>query len=690
MFQKALPVWPENLENQMNCHAVFYADTTLTETAQLYITAASFYRVWVNDRFVAFGPARTAGGYARVDVLPLSAGPCQLKIEVAGYACCSLSTVKSPSFLQAEVRVGEKTLLYTGRDFTGAVDTRFVQAVQRYSIQRHFTEICDFRRAVQPCTLKPLRQIPTPIDRVVPYPLYEDVTLDTAILSGNLSYDATIRYQNEYSWRVVPESWGRFAREELPNNYTWLQRHHQLIKARDVSLPLTLSADEFAIFDFKTVQTGFINLDWQAVQECDLVIGFTEYYEGENFVLKDFHAHNVLEYFSATGERHQTLSFEPSTCRFVMVAVKSGAVQINQIGVKSYVGDPAAYRYDLPEDEQLAAICRAAVRTFSHNAVDVYMDCPSRERAGWLCDSYFTAKTEYALTGKTLVEDAFLENFRLYEYNGDLPEGVLPMCYPADIIPNQKNHFIPQWTMWYVLEVMEYVLKRGHEDKAEAFRPSIYGLVNFFAGYENEDGLLERLPSWNFVEWSDANKWTWDVNYPTNFLYAQMLECVGTLYGDEQCLQKCRRIRQTAIKQSYNGTYFQDHAVRDENGILQLQPQVSQAGQYYALLFGDIDMHSEQFAPLLDLILHKFDPARPGMVPGIMDVNAFIGAYLRLEALLKLEAYDLALEDVKKFFGHMEAATGTLWENRTIKGSNNHGFASYALVVIRTALQNKA
>ena len=27
------------------------------------------------------------------------------------------------------------------------------------------------------------------------------------------------------------------------------------------------------------------------------------------------------------------------------------------------------------------------------------MDCPSRERAGWLCDSYFTAKTEYVLTG---------------------------------------------------------------------------------------------------------------------------------------------------------------------------------------------------------------------------------------------------------------------------------------------------
>ena len=41
--------------------------------------------------------------------------------------------------------------------------------------------------------------------------------------------------------------------------------------------------------------------------------------------------------------------------------------------------------------------------------------------------------------------------------------------------------------------------------------------------YENGDGLLQNLPSWNFVEWSAANDWINDVNYPTNFLYAEVL-----------------------------------------------------------------------------------------------------------------------------------------------------------------------
>ena len=44
-----------------------------------------------------------------------------------------------------------------------------------------------------------------------------------------------------------------------------------------------------------------------------------------------------------------------------------------------------------------AALCRifsAAEETYRANAVDVFMDCPDRERGGWLCDGLWTARTE--------------------------------------------------------------------------------------------------------------------------------------------------------------------------------------------------------------------------------------------------------------------------------------------------------
>ena len=57
------------------------------------------------------------------------------------------------------------------------------------------------------------------------------------------------------------------------------------------------------------------------------------------------------------------------------------------------------------------SIFNAAVETFKQNTLDIYMDCPSRERAGWLCDSFFTARAEHYLTGASTVEKNFLENF---------------------------------------------------------------------------------------------------------------------------------------------------------------------------------------------------------------------------------------------------------------------------------------
>ena len=114
----------------------------------------------------------------------------------------------------------------------------------------------------------------------------------------------------------------------------------------------------------------------------------------------------------------------------------------------------------------------------------------------------------------------------------------------------------------------------------------------------------------------------------------------------------------------------------------------SEAGQYYAVLFGGIDINSEKFRALKTLITDVFAPDRGGKMPEIMEVNAFIGAYLRLEALIKMGEYELLLRDVKGFFGNMEQYTGTLWEYRQFRGSCDHGFASYAMVAIQEAMRN--
>ena len=700
-FKKAKPIFIENQENVLNTFAVFRTETDTLKNATIYLTAASFYRLIVNGKFVAFGPARTAKGYARVDAIDLGTfnieGKNEIIIEIVGYYCFSLSTVKQPSFLCAEIRTETEILASTGESFEGFLPACKISNVKRYSYQRHFGEVWDFRekQTLSDTDRAPVQILDLPlrfIDRKVPYPHYEDRYASRIITLGTLQFDETLPYRTAaYSVNPIPENWGYFENEEISTfPFVWAQRHKQTPTQKNPKFPVTIKENQYAFIDFGRIEAGFMLFDAKALAESDVVIAFSEDSLPEEFKYTDMNAQNVWEIFLAKDQKTDFMTFEPYTFRYAMVAVKKGEISLQGLGVKSFQYDVRDVKIPQYENPTLTSIYRGAVRTFAHNSVDVYMDCPSRERAGWLCDSYFTAQAEYELFGKTPVEDAFLENYRLYKNEGEYPDGALPMCYPSDPVNPHKeetNLFIPQWNMWYVIEVADYLTVRNPSMDRELFRESIDNLMAFFKRYENEDGLLEKLPSWNFVEWSDANKWTLDVHYPTNFLYAKVLESYYRIFGDEKALEKSARVQKETIRQSFNGRYFLDHAVRDENGKLVLQDESSEAGQYYAILFGGFDVHDEKYAEFYRLVTEVFGAERKAPMPEIFEVNAFIGAYLRLEALLKIGEYRLVLRDIDEFFGKMEIETGTLWEYRQHKGSRDHGFASYALVAIRKATE---
>ena len=694
MFIKAKPIYAAGTEKEMHLLSCFSASVDSLEGAKLHICAADFYQVYVNGKFVAAGPARTAKGYARQDVISLDKYNNEAKntvvISVLSHNCCSLSTVRQQGYLWAEIVRGEQVVCATGEDFDCFLPACFEQKTERFSVQRHFTEVWDFSGSGQckNADIAVLGDAPTVLPRRAPYPFYEDIMRPEASAVGTLEYDETVTPRKQF-WSYQPsERYGRFLYEEAVSHaYEWVQCHRQSVTGTQKALPIKLGAMEYAVFDFSRIETGLIELRAAADSDAEIIVAFSEDASPEKFEFTDMHAHNVVVVRLGAGQTEDFISFEPYVMRYAIVAVSKGAIRLDSFGIKNYARDISEIEIPEIEDETLRNVYRGAVRTFAHNALDIYMDCPSRERAGWLCDSYFTAKTEYKLYGSTDVEDAFLENFRIYRNEGEYPEGVLPMCFPSDV--KDDGCFIPQWTMWYILEVEDYLNNRGKAADRELFRESIEGLLGFYERHENEDGLLERLPSWNFVEWSVANNWTNDVSYPTNFLYAQVLECAYRIFGDEKYRIKSDKVRKTAAEQSFNGTIFLDHAVRDAEGRLVRKNHSSEACQYYAILFGGIDINEEKYGELHRLVTEVFGAERTEKHEDIAEINAFIGAYLRLEALLKMKEYDLVLRDVKDFFGNMESMTGTLWEYRQRHGSRDHGFASYALVALTEALDAK-
>jgi len=121
-------------------------------------------------------------------------------------------------------------------------------------------------------------------------------------------------------------------------------------------------------------------------------------------------------------------SFEPYTLRYLKIIVTEGECEVENIYIREYVNPDVWRAHFASSDQRLNRLFEAGRETLRQNALDIFMDCPSRERGGWLCDSFFTARSASILTGDTVIEHTFFENFLLPEKFDNIPDGMLPMC----------------------------------------------------------------------------------------------------------------------------------------------------------------------------------------------------------------------------------------------------------------------
>jgi alpha-L-rhamnosidase len=159
-------------------------------------------------------------------------------------------------------------------------------------------------------------------------------------------------------------------------------------------------------------------------------------------------------------------------------------------------------------------------------------------------------------------------------------------------------------------------------------------------------------------------------------LYSGVLESAGNLYHDDILLEKGLKLKNIISKQSFNGRFFVDNAVR-KDGKLVLTTNTTEVCQYYAFFFNIATY--DKYPELLKILLRDFGPQRKetGMHPDVPFANAFIGNYLRLEVLFRNGFNEQLLKEIDGYFYYMAVLSRSLWEYDTPKASCCHGFASY-------------
>ncbi len=300
------------------------------------------------------------------------------------------------------------------------------------------------------------------------------------------------------------------------------------------------------------------------------------------------------------------------------------------------------------------------------------------------CAIVSSPRAEREFTGENIIEYNYLENYLLPEKFRDMPHGMVPMCYPSD---HYNGSFIPNWAMWLVVELEDRLHRVGDRDFILAFRKRVYDLIDWCKQYENADGLLEKLPGWIFVEWSMANELVQDINFPTNMMYARMLDAAANIFEDEALAKKAAALKETIRTRSFDGTFFVDNEVYEGDTPVSTGER-TEACQYYAFFTGVAT--PETYPELWKTMVEDFGPDREktGKYPEIYPANAFIGNYLRLMLLEENGLYAQMLAEIKGYFYYMAERTGTLWEHISTQASCIHGFASYAMHFIRVAEEN--
>lgn len=690
-FQKAVKIFPISLQDAMNVSLFFVADFDLENDGFLHLTGNSSYRIYDQAKIVGYGPARAAHHYYRIDSFSLKKGHHRLVIELSSYRCNSYYYLNTTPFIQAEVLCQGVVLAFTGKDFTCYLNETRVQKVTRFSFQRTFAEAYRFPNILTDflvgksnpfsrLDVQTVEEKVTYLNRRAPYPTLRSIPF-VFVESGTVTHNTKLpvyddRYMHQKDLLIFDKT-------------TWEIDANQTISQLDFKFlqnvkPAILVANTYATYQYFSSKTGFLRWSFDCHEDAIVHIIFDEInLTTPPQVQLSFYrntTHNIISYELSSGQ-HDHVSFEPYTTQYARIIVVKGSITIKSFGMTLYE-NPEAHRFKYSfAHPKIQKIMDAAVATFAQNAVDVLTDCPSRERAGWLCDSFFTGQAERFFTGNNKVERSFLENYGLSIPYPTLPQGMVPMCYPGEF---PDGNYIPNWAMFYILEIENMANRTHNQSLLHQSKDKIIGIIKYFERYENELGLLENLEGWVFVEWSKANDQAFieGVNIPSNILYAACLSAASRILHIPQYEEKATSIQAMIRKTAYNGTFFVDNLIRDHERKLRQTEHISEVCQYYAFYFNVAT--KDYFSDLFNILIHQFGPHRdPNHVfPNVAKANVFIGNYLRLSILHSHHSYQQVLSETVDYFFEMAIRTGTLWEHDSPHASLNHGFASYIAILI--------
>lgn len=675
--------WAKN-QIMRNTELCFVCKLKKISSAELIFIAKDLYNLYINGQFVQYGPARAAKGYAREERVVLDGYLTKAENTVCVYVQSNYTkalcfATEKPLFA-AEIRCGEE-VVFTTDDFRCFEMSDKLRKVEKMSSQRGYVEVYRQQKNRQPFDMSAFLEqelIAVEMPKLLPRNVSmakHDIAKAELFKQGKIEVDPTQVWENDFT-RLLEN------KEKL---HSYVRSECDCVLSKEILSFVFDGANptegyRYETYTFGRTNCGKFRIKIKVATPTTLWLAYDD-------ILIDghvkFNREQIIHGLKWELEKGEYLldSNEVYTAQYLAFVIKGEAAIEEAAMIR--VENPDAVEMEFScEDKTLESIVEAARHSFQHNGYDLLTDCPSRERAGYLCDGFFAARAETFFCGKNLVEKNLLENYALYKNEVFEHDGILPMCYPSE--PQAKDDFIPNWVLWYVLQLEDYLLRTNDEGFVAAQKERVLGVLDYFKSKENEYGLLEDLDGWVFVEWSKANDFVDGVNFPSNMCYYGAIRAAAKLFNDDALALKAETLKKTIIEKSFNGEFFADNALR-ENGVLKTTKNISETCQNYAAFF-EIFTAQENPAFYERLISKLGCFHREKYYPDVHVSNMFIGYIVRLTVLLREKQYKAILAECKNRFADMADSTGTIWELFQTNASCNHGFGAVVGLMIACSL----
>lgn len=717
-FKKAVPVWGKNLRNEYNQFLGFYTGLTLKKDTKVKIAAAarSYYRMYVNGEVFASGPARTAKGYLRVDERELTlSGEVWIAVEVLALdkpEKYSNDCTLEPGLFICEITAGEEVLSATGDGTWQYKELLYRRSlvetmshsrgiVEVYDLDEHSMDWISGRDGIhgedyiqegnEPGkTPAPVTDPVKWLERRAPYPSCRKIGIDTLLrlsdveqgTEGMGSVTAVAAMFNQKWYSLIPEE-NKFieklaAENEAPFTGTYEEGIRYDAENRTAKYRITPgNAPAAAIFRIPGSELGFLQLHVEVQEDSVVDLINSDHLDKGGELRADSYS---TRYYLKKGSYCLT-TFEPKLTRFVKIVLRTKK--------EAVISSPVLLDYSYPDhsqnwfecsDGELNLIYEAARRTLRLNTLDIFMDCPQRERGGWLCDSHFTAAAAWQIFGDLSVEKDFIENFMLTDPDV-LWNSFFPEVYPGSH-RGEEEIGISSWSFWLMTELYDFAGRSGDRGFIERCRPRVERFINGVLSLRGESGLLENLPNL-FVDWSISNKPfnLYPISLPNNCLAVYMLEEMAELYGVAEWSEAAVGMRKKITDAGCGFDLFAPcgDAARYENGRLIQEGCMTESGCALELFSNFWTDHKEY---VHDFVKTMGTCPEERANPNIGKSNLFIGLMIRFAVLSRLGKTDVLVRELKDvYMPQILLGSGTLFENIS-ETSGCHGFNAYAGALI--------